>query len=143
MGVASLVSAREPLSEINTTPLIDVLLVLLIVFVMSIPIATNSLEVALPAPRPTDTVVVDPIRNLLAIESDGDLTWNGQPIDERGLTGLLAQARAMSPEPEVQFHPEASASYARSAEVLLIVKQSQIGNFGFVGNEQYRLFGKP
>ena len=136
-------SAREPLSEMNTTPLIDVLLVLLIVFVMAIPLATNSLEVALPAPRPIDTVVVDPVRNLLAIETDGDLTWNGQRVDERGLAGLLAQARAMNPEPQVQFRPEADASYERSARVLLIVKQSRISNFGMVGNEQYQTFGKP
>jgi biopolymer transport protein ExbD len=132
---------REPLGEINTTPLIDVLLVLLIVFVMSIPMATNSLEVELPT-----TIVEhrpDPVRNLLTVEADGDLFWNGRAIDEPELAGQLAQIRAMTPEPEVQFRPEANASYERSARVLLIVKQSRISNFGFLGNEQYRNFGKP
>ena len=136
-------AAREPLGEINTTPLIDVLLVLLIVFVMAIPMADNSLEVALPGPPPIAIPEVYPVRNALGIEPDDQLTWNGSPVDERELTGVLSQVRAMSPEPEVQFRPAASASYERSAEVLLIVEQSRISNFGFLGNEQYRVFGKP
>ena len=141
MAFATASSASEPLSEINTTPLIDVLLVLLVVMVMAVPLATNSLEVALPTGivehRP------DPVRNLLVIEAGGGLVWNGHPIDEGGLAGQLAQVRAMTPEPEVQFRPEANASYERSAQVLLIVEQSRISNFGFLGNDQYRTFGKP
>lgn len=132
--------AREPLSEINTTPLIDVLLVLLIVMVMAVPLATNSLEVELPSSEVTTKP--DRVKNLLAIEADGDLLWNGSPIDERGLAGQLAQVRAMSPEPEVQFRPEASTSYERSAAILLLVKRSRISNFGMIGNEQYRVFGR-
>jgi len=141
MAFATAPSAREPLSEINTTPLIDVLLVLLIVLVMAVPMADNSLEIDLPSP----IVVPQPerVHNLLAIKSEGDLTWNGRAIDERELTGLLAKVRAMKPEPEVQFRPEANASYDRSARVLLIVEQSRISNFGFVDNEKYRTFGKP
>jgi len=143
MAFAIASSASEPLSEMNTTPLIDVLLVLLIVFVMSIPMASHSLDVALPGPSPIETVVVDPVHNLLTIETDGDLTWNGRRVDDRELAGLLARVRAMKPEPQVQFRPEADASYERSARVLLIVKAARISNFGMVGNEQYRTFGKP
>ena len=141
MAFATASSAGEPLSEINTTPLIDVLLVLLVVMVMAVPLATNSLEVELP--RSIVKSRPDPVRNLLAIDADGDLLWNGRAIDEPELVGQLAQVRAMAPEPEVQFRPEANASYERSARVLLIVKQSRISNFGFLGNEQYRTFGKP
>ncbi len=133
--------AREPLSEINTTPLIDVLLVLLIVMVMAVPLATNSLEVELPSTPITEKP--DPVRNLLVVRANGALLWNGDPIDEIGLAGQLAQVRAMSPEPEVQFRPQADASYERSAQALLIVKQSRISNFGFLGNERYRTFGRP
>jgi biopolymer transport protein ExbD len=99
-------AAGEPLSEINTTPLIDVLLVLLIVLIMAVPLATNSLEVELPS-----SIVErgpDPVRNLLVVEADGDLVWNGRAIDEPALAGQLAQVRAMTPEPEVQFRPEAT-----------------------------------
>lgn len=139
MAFATASSAREPLSEINTTPLIDVLLVLLIVLVMAVPLAANSLEVDLPGPGANK---VEAVRNLLVVETDGDLTWNGRPVSDSELAGLLAQVRAMRPEPEVQFRPEGNASYERSARVLLIVKQSRIGNFGFLGNEQYRTFGR-
>ena len=143
MAFAIASSAREPLSEINTTPLIDVLLVLLIVLVMAVPLATNSIEVDLAGTPPDVVTEPDPVRNLLVIETDGDLLWNGRAIDDRGLAASLAQVRAMTPEPEVQFRPEANASYERSAQVLLIVKQSRIGRFGMVGNEQYKTFGKP
>jgi biopolymer transport protein ExbD len=132
--------AREPLSEINTTPLIDVLLVLLIVMVMAVPLATNSLEVELPPSERSDKP--DPVRNLLVIRTDGSLLWNGDSIDEPRLAGQLAQVRAMHPEPEVQFRPEANTSYARSAEILLLVKQSRVSNFGFLGTEQYRTFSR-
>jgi len=141
MAFASASSAREPLSEINTTPLIDVLLVLLIVMVMAVPLATNSLEVDLPGRVPPIENRPNPVRNLLVVETDGDLTWNGRAIDERELAGQLAQVRAIAPEPEVQFRPEADASYERAAEILLIVKRSRITKFGFIGNEQYRTFG--
>jgi biopolymer transport protein ExbD len=140
MAFAIASSAHEPLSEINTTPLIDVLLVLLIVLVMAVPLATNSLEIELPSGEIVERQP-DAVRNLLVIETDGDLLWNGRAVDERELAGQLAQVRAMSPEPEVQFRPEANASYERSAQVLRIVKQARIGNFGMVGNEQYRTFG--
>jgi biopolymer transport protein ExbD len=143
MSLAVAPSPRGPLSEINATPLIDVLLVLLIVLIMAVPLATDSLEIELPQTGPVKTTEPDPVRNLLAIETDGTLVWNGRAIDERELAAQLARVRAMNPEPEVQFRPDAEASYERSAQALLIVKRSRIGNFGFVENERYRTFGKP
>lgn len=134
--------AREPLSEMNTTPLIDVLLVLLIVMVMAVPLATNSLEIALPGQPPVTLPETYPVRNELGLRTDGQVTWNGVPVDEPTLVGALSEVRAMAPEPEVQFRPEANASYERSARVLLLVKASRISNFGFVGNEQYKTFGR-
>jgi biopolymer transport protein ExbD len=143
MSLAVAPSPRGPLSEINATPLIDVLLVLLIVLIMAVPLATDSLEIELPQTGPVKTTEPDPVRNLLAIETDGTLVWNGRAIDERELAAQLARVRAMTPEPEVQFRPDPEASYERSAQVLLIVKRSRIGNFGFVENERYCTFGKP
>src|SRR5690606_2572659 len=141
MAVSIAATTREPLGEINATPLIDVLLVLLIVLIMAVPMATDSLEVALPSPD-IEAPAPDPVRNLLTIENDGALTWNGRPIDDRTLA-QLARVRSMAPEPQVQLRPVANASYERSAQVLLIVKESRISNFGFLDNERYRSFGKP
>lgn len=142
MAVSIAATTREPLGEINATPLIDVLLVLLIVLIMAVPMATDSLEVALPSPD-IEAPAPDPVRNLLTIENDGALTWNGRPIEDRTLAAQLARVRSMAPEPQVQLRPVANASYERSAQVLLIVKESRISNFGFLDNERYRSFGKP
>lgn len=141
MAFASLASPREPMGEINTTPLIDVMLVLLIVFVMAIPLSPDSLDVDLPVPGQV-TKHPHPVSNQLVIETAGGLRWNGQSIDDRELAGMLAQVRAMTPQPEVRFQPEPNASYDRAARVLLIVKQSRISNFGFVDNEKYAQFSR-
>lgn len=134
-------SAATPLGEINMTPLIDVLLVLLVVFVITIPPATHSLAFDLPKETLIRTAP-DPVRNRLVLEQDGALRWNGRRISEPELVGLLAAVRAMRTEPQVEFEPEANARYEASTRVLDIVKTSGITRFGFAGNEKYRLFGK-
>ncbi|MBT2135157.1 biopolymer transporter ExbD [Croceibacterium sp. LX-88] len=134
-------TAREPLSEINTTPLIDVLLVLLVMIVLTIPIATNSLEYDLPHGE-LKGVHPDPIRNVLEVTPEGILLWNGNPTDGPGLTSLLSEVRAMNPEPEVQFRPDANAAYGTSAHALQIVKASGVTKFGFVDNEKYGTFSR-
>jgi len=138
MAVATL-SSDMPMSEINTTPLIDVMLVLLIMMIISIPISTHSLEYDLPQ---GEGVEVDAVKNTLVVTSDGGLLWNGIGVTDRELAGSLAQVRATSPEPEVQFRPDASARYERTAGVLQIVKASRVTRFGFVDNEKYHEFGR-
>ena len=133
-------SAREPLSQMNTTPLIDVLLVLLIMIIMSIPAATHSLEVDLPTGKSAHEV--NGARNVLSIEPGGALMWNGHRTGDRELAALLGEVRGMRPEPEVQFRPHPLASYDRSAQVIAIVKQSRVSNFGFADNEKYRTFSR-
>jgi biopolymer transport protein ExbD len=134
-------SAAAPLGEINMTPLIDVLLVLLVVLVITIPPATHSLAFDLPREAPIRTAP-DPVRNRLVLEQDGALLWNGRRISEPELVGLLAAVRAMRTEPQVEFEPEANARYEASTRVLDIVKASGITRFGFAGNEKYRVFGR-
>jgi len=136
MAFASLSSAREPLCEINTTPLIDVMLVLLVMVILTIPISTNTLEYDLPS----DGGEANPVKNSLVVTTDGRLLWNGASVTDGELAGSLAAVRVMRPEPEVQFRPEPNASYDRTARVLQIVKASQITHFGFVDNEKYRSF---
>ncbi len=140
MAFASVSSPREPLSEINTTPLIDVMLVLLVMVILSIPITTHSLDLDLP--QGIAKTAPDPVRNSLVVTARGQLVWNGRDIVDAELGALLVRVRAMRPEPEVQFQPDAAASYERAAHVLQIVKASRITRFGFVGNERYRVFSR-
>ena len=68
--------------------------------------------------------------------------WNGTPINEGQLVQALQTSTQMTPEPELQFEPEALASYELSARVLQLIKTSGVTKFGFVGNDKYRDFGK-
>lgn len=130
-----------PMMEMNMTPLIDVLLVLLIMFILSIPPATNSLNIDLPQPQPNPPeVIVEPIKNKLLITADDQVLWNGNPITDGQLVTLLAESLRINPEPELQFEPEATASYDLSVKIVNIIKASGVTKFGFVGNEKYRNF---
>ncbi len=133
----------SPMMEMNMTPLIDVLLVLLIVFIMSIPVATHSVDIDLPVPSPNDNPPpVDPIKNKIVLTPSNEILWNGTPINQGELVANLQTSLTYSVEPELQFEPEAMASYDLSAKVLNIIKASGVTKFGFVGNEKYRVFGK-
>ena len=131
-----------PMMEMNMTPLIDVLLVLLIMFIITIPVATHAVNIDLPAPSPTPPdVIVEPEKNKLVLSATDEILWNGNAINDGQLRTLLAQSTQMAVEPELQFEPEALASYELAARVLQIIKASGVTKFGFVGNERYRTFG--
>ncbi|MFM5886502.1 MAG: ExbD/TolR family protein [Novosphingobium sp.] len=134
--------SSTPLAEINTTPLIDVLLVLLIMMIMSVPIAANVVPVDLPRPGPGTPVA--PIRpeNLLTVTPQGAMLWNGSTIDEPRLAATLHALTALRPEPLVKLQPDAGAPYGVSARVIRMVKYSGLTSFAFVGNERYAEFGK-
>lgn len=132
--------STTPISTINTTPLIDVMLVLLIMFVITIPVATNSIQVDLPSGQPNH--VVQPLQNTITLSAEGALRWNGEVVSSGDLTKLLYSTTRMPAEPELRFRPDANASYARSAEVLAAIKASGVTNFGFVDNDRFRDFGQ-
>ena len=130
----------SPMMEMNMTPLIDVLLVLLIVFIMSIPVATHSVDIDLPSPSDAPAPVVDPVKNKIVLTPSNEILWNGEPIDQGQLVANLQTSLTFAVEPELQFEPEAQASYDLAAKVLNIIKASGVTKFGFVGNEKYRVF---
>jgi biopolymer transport protein ExbD len=133
----------EPMMDMNMTPLIDVLLVLLIMFIITIPVATHSVNIDLPQPQPNDTPPpIDPVKNKVVLTPDDQILWNGTAISEGQLVETLRQTTEMAVEPELQFEPEALASYELSARVLQDIKASGVTKFGFVGNDKYRAFGK-
>jgi biopolymer transport protein ExbD len=142
MGMAGGKLDGEPMMDMNMTPLIDVLLVLLIMFIITIPVATHSVDIDLPQPTDAPPPLIDPIKNKLVLTPQDQILWNGTPISEGQLVATLQETTTMAVEPELQFEPEALASYALSARVLQDIKASGVTKFGFVGNDKYRQFGK-
>ena len=133
----------SPMMEMNTTPLIDVMLVLLIMFIITIPVATHAVSIDLPQATPPDqTQIIDPVKNKLVLTQANEILWNGAPTSQGQLVSLLAQTRTLDPEPELQFQPEEYASYELADQVLKIIKESGVTKFGFVGNEMFANFGK-
>lgn len=131
----------QPMMEMNTTPLIDVMLVLLIMFIITIPVQTHAVKIDLPVNAPpTNQPIIDPVKNKITIDPAGTVFWNGSPIDIATLQTFLEQTKAMETEPELHFQPDANARYDNVDQVLAVIKRSEVTKMGFVGNEQYRAF---
>src|SRR5438270_4831772 len=129
------IEAPIPVPEINTTPLIDVMLVLLVMLIMTIPAQTHAIKLDLPVG--STPVHIDRHANLLTIDAHATLRWNGLPIDRNGLRQELAAMRQMEPSPELHLRPEPDARHGDVDALLAIIKREQISRFGFVGNEAY------
>ncbi len=133
----------SPMMEMNTTPLIDVMLVLLIMFIITIPVATHAVNIDLPsAQNPPPDTPIKPDKNKVVLTADAKILWNGTEVQQGQLRSLLAQTLALPVEPELQFQPDEQAPYDLAAHVLNIIKASGVTKFGFVDNEQYVNFGK-
>ncbi|VAW05453.1 Biopolymer transport protein ExbD/TolR [hydrothermal vent metagenome] len=134
----------EPMMEMNTTPLIDVLLVLLIMFIITIPVQTHAIKIDLPVaddtPPPPDAI--DPVKNRLGITATNQILWNDSPVSLNRVRTYLDQTKSMVPEPELQFQPDPLAAYLTVDRTLAVIKKSGVTKFGFVGNEQYGSFNK-
>ncbi|MDT0506610.1 biopolymer transporter ExbD [Novosphingobium sp. MMS21-SN21R] len=143
MGMSAGGDDGQPMMEMNTTPLIDVMLVLLIMFIITIPVATHAVNIDLPQPQPpTDTVQIDPIKNKLVLTMQNQILWNGAPINTGQLVSILQSTKAINPEPELQFQPEEYASYEIANQIMKIITDSKVTKFGFVGNENFATFQK-
>ena len=134
----------SPMMEMNTTPLIDVMLVLLIMFIITIPVATHAVNIDLPqASTPPADAQIDPVKNKLVLTATNQMLWNGTPVNQGQLVTLLQGTKAMDPEPELQFQPEEYASYEIANAMMKIITDTKVSKFGFVGNENFATFGKP
>ena len=127
---------NEPMMDMNTTPLIDVMLVLLIMFIITIPVQTHAVKIDLPVPTDSQSNV-DPEKNKVMIDPAGPITWNGSPVDLAQLANYLEQTKALPVEPELQVQPDPYARYIVVDNVMAVIKRSGVGKLGFVGNEQY------
>jgi biopolymer transport protein ExbD len=128
----------EPMMDINTTPLIDVMLVLLIMFIITIPIQTHAVKLDLPVDQPNQPPPpVEPVKNKIVITQAGVVTWNGVPVDLVTLRQYLDITTTMDPVPELHLQPEPNARYELVDQVLAVTKRANVTAMGFVGNEAY------
>lgn len=120
------------ISTINVTPLVDVLLVLLIIFMITAPVITHKIRTDLPQPGSTDRDNVDPIR--LSIQTDGSMTWNDAPITDAQLNAQLSLAASRSQQPELRIDAADGAQYQAVAHVLSQAKSQGLAHIDFVGH---------
>jgi biopolymer transport protein ExbD len=124
--------------DINTTPLIDVMLVLLIMFIITIPIQTHAVKIDLPVDNKNQPPPeVDPVVNNVEIDFLNQVYWNRQPVSLEQLRTYFSQAASMQPEPELRLRPDPLARYEVVNEVMASAQRSGVTKMGFVGNENY------
>jgi biopolymer transport protein ExbD len=137
MAMSSGGAEGEPMMDINTTPLIDVMLVLLIMFIITIPVQTHAVKLDLPQNSNTPPPPILPTKNEVFIQNTDQVLWNGTPVDMITLRQYLDQSQTLSPIPELHIRPAPDARYEVVDTVLAVTKHANVTKMGFVGNEAY------
>ena len=121
-----------PMSEINVTPLVDVMLVLLIIFMITAPLMTHKIRIDLPQanPKVQQDTPPDPID--LAVKESGDLFWNDEPITDSMLQAQLRVVAQRTPQPELQIRAEKKTEYQNIATVMAEAKSAGMVKIGFI-----------
>ena len=124
--------------DINTTPLIDVMLVLLIMFIITIPIQTHAVKMNMPVPNNAAPPPTPPVIVRIDVDFDGTIGWNGEIVPDRAtLENRLSQVAALPDQPEVHLRPNKLVSYKVVAMVMASAQRLGVTKIGLVGNEQF------
>ena len=127
----------EVMIDINTTPLIDVMLVLLVMLIITIPMQTHAVKLDMPQGNPPPALVQPAVVDL-DIDFDGTISWNGTVLPDRAtLERYLRDAARQSPQPEIHLAPNKLVKYAYVAMVLAESQRLGVVKIGIVGNEQF------
>jgi biopolymer transport protein ExbD len=121
----------DVMNEINMTPLVDVMLVLLIIFIITVPVMKHAVNIDLPraSNRPQDTKT-ETIR--LSVDAQGLYFWNEQRIDDAALPGLMRDGAAKSPQPDLHIRGDKNVRYERVAEAMAAAQQAGLKKIGFI-----------
>ena len=139
MTMTAASAASEPVCDMNTTPLIDVMLVLLIMFIITIPVMTHAVKLdmrtsQLPPLASAPPEVVD-----LEVDFDGTVVWNGAVVPSiQILESYLRAAAAKELQPEIHLRPDARAHYGAVASVLAAAQRNHVRKIGFANTSQFR-----
>ena len=137
IGVGNGSGDAEPFMDINTTPLIDVMLVLLIMFIITIPIQTHAVKMNMPI-GPSTPPPVPPEIVRIDVDFDGTIGWNGTIVSGRQeLEAKLATVAAMADQPEVHLRPNKLVTYDVVAMILASAQRLGVTKIGIIGNEQF------
>jgi biopolymer transport protein ExbD len=132
MGMGSFSDSDDDFNpEINTTPLVDVMLVLLIIFIMTIPVMNHAVKIDLPrAANQPDQAKPENIS--LSIDADGKLFWNDEVVDRNELNARIAVAAQKQPQPELHLRAARTVQYEKVAQVMAAAQSGGLGKIGFV-----------
>ena len=136
MAMSSGTAEGEVMVEMNTTPLIDVMLVLLTLLIITLPIQTHAVKLDMPAPNPNPPTVI-PETVELVVDFDGTVIWNGTAVDRSTMDAYLADAAKKDPQPELHVSPNRLAKYDAVARVLADAQRLGATHIGFTGIDQY------
>ena len=139
MNVGSGSGSDEPevMMEINTTPLIDVMLVLLIMLIITIPAQLHSVNLDMPVATPP-TKKVEPVVIKIDVDANSVINWNGRPVAGRAdLEAKLTEASGLQPQPELHIRSHAKAKYEAVALVMANAQRLGLNKLGIVGSEQF------
>jgi biopolymer transport protein ExbD len=137
MAMSASATDGEVLVDINTTPLIDVMLVLLTLLILTLPVQTHAVKLDMPRPNQTPPTDQNPTIIDLGVDFDGTITWNGDKVDRDTLDSKLLDAAKGNPAPEIQLDPNRLAKYDAVAMVLADAQHLGVTHIGFTGIDQY------
>ena len=121
----------QPMAEINTTPLVDVMLVLLVIFIVTAPLLTHSVKIDLPKASSSPNIT-RPEHVQLGIREDGSLHWNGAPVAMNELESHFSAAAMQQPQPELHIRADRQVAYERVAQVMSAAARAGLVRIGFV-----------
>lgn len=129
--------SSSPMSEINVTPLVDVMLVLLIIFMITAPMLTHRIRIDLPQPNRNVQPPLNPPEPIkLQIRADGSIFWNSLPVTISELKAQLAVTAVKNPQPELQINASPNVEYQNVAVVLADAKRAGLEKIGFENTDQ-------
>lgn len=134
MAISAKTAVGDIAPDMNTTPLIDVMLVLLVMLIVTLPMQTHAIKIDLPVnsqPSPPAPVIA------LDVDFDGTAIWNGRPVDVATLNAYLADAARQNPQPEIHVTANRLVKYDAVAKLLANAQRHGVTRIGFLGTENY------
>jgi len=119
-------------TTINVVPLVDIMLVLLIIFIITLPVMTHAVIIDLPRPEPTEVPPEVPVAISIDVQFDGSIQWNGSPVTPADMRSYIAAEAQKDPQPEVHISVDRRAKYDSAAFVLFELERGGLKKIGFV-----------